>query len=124
MPSRTTQKPRGVSSRAKELGRRIQAAREQRRLTQAKLAAELGVTDNAVTQWETGRAVPRAERLEKIASSLGVMVTWLLTGEGPSMPVLADSLTELQVINLLRAIPPEKQAAAIEAVARILISFS
>jgi transcriptional regulator with XRE-family HTH domain len=76
-----------------------------------------------VTQWETGRAAPRAERLNAIAMALGVLVTWLVTGEGPIAGPVADSLSELQLLNLLRAVPPEKQAAAIEAVSSILRSF-
>lgn len=114
---------RSISAKAQELGRRIQAARERKRVTQANLAAQLGVTDNAVTQWETGRAIPRAERLATIAASLGVLLTWLMTGEGPIAGPAVETFSELQVLALLRAIPPEKQAAAIEAITSILQTF-
>jgi transcriptional regulator with XRE-family HTH domain len=114
---------RNISAHARELGQRIQAARERKRVTQATLAAELGVTDNAVTQWETGRAIPRAERLAAIAGSLGVLLTWLVTGEGPIAGPVAETFTELQLLTLLRTVPPEKQAAVIEAVTSILQTF-
>jgi transcriptional regulator with XRE-family HTH domain len=114
---------RSISATARDLGRRIQAARERKRVTQADLAAQLGVTDNAVTQWETGRAAPRAERLTAIATALGVLVTWLITGEGPIAGPGTDSLSELQLLDLLRAVPPDKQAAAIEAITSVLQGF-
>lgn len=39
---------------AKKIGRFIAVCRMEKGLTQAALAAELGVTDKAVSRWETG----------------------------------------------------------------------
>ena len=114
---------RDIPAMARALGQRIQAARARKRLTQAGLAEQLGVTDNAVTQWETGRATPRAERLEAIARTLGVMVSWLVTGEEPAGPAAAETASETEVLTLLRAIPADKRAAALEAVAALLMTF-
>jgi transcriptional regulator with XRE-family HTH domain len=54
------------------IGRRIQAARKARSITQTALAKRLGVADAQVSRWENGRAMPTPDTLERIASELGV----------------------------------------------------
>jgi transcriptional regulator with XRE-family HTH domain len=65
---------------------RIRHARRLARLTQAKLAEEIGVGASAVAQWElpTGTS-PTAEHLERIATVCGVSFEWLATGRGPAV---------------------------------------
>ena len=52
-------------------GGTIKRLREGRRLTQARLAELLGVTDKAVSRWETGRGLPDLTLLEPLAKALG-----------------------------------------------------
>ena len=61
------------------LGQRIAVARNVARLTQRELALALGVSGNAVAQWETVGKGIRTERLVQMAAVLGVSVDWLLT---------------------------------------------
>jgi phage repressor protein C with HTH and peptisase S24 domain len=68
------------------IGERIRQAREKKRLTQEQLGQLVGVTDAAVSQWETGGIQPAQKNLAKIAQALGVTRMWLLDGDtaGPS----------------------------------------
>lgn len=48
----------------------IKKKREQLGLTQAELAKEMGVDQSAVCLWETGKTLPRAKLLPKLAEIL------------------------------------------------------
>lgn len=50
-------------------------------LTQAELAARLGVDRTSITKWETGGASPRTGKLLEIAKELGCTVEELLCPE-------------------------------------------
>ena len=60
---------------AKEIGAGIKNARLTVGITQAELAHRLGVTPQAVSQYERGIKKPKIETIEKIADALGV--SWL-----------------------------------------------
>jgi len=62
-------------------GGTIKALREGRGLTQKGLAHRLGVSDKAVSKWETGRGLPDISLLEPLGKALGVSVAELLSGE-------------------------------------------
>lgn len=49
---------------------RIKELRESASLTQEELASRLGMTRTAVSMWETGDAMPRADKLPEIAKIL------------------------------------------------------
>lgn len=59
----------------------IKQLREERRLTQRQLASALGVTDKAVSKWESGRGLPDITLVEPLARELGVSVAELLAGD-------------------------------------------
>lgn len=59
----------------------IKALREQRGLTQRALAEAVGVTDKAVSKWESGRGLPDISLVDPLAQALGVSVAELLTGD-------------------------------------------
>ena len=59
----------------------IRSLREGAGLTQRQLADQLGVTDKAVSKWETGRGLPDVTLVEPLARALGVSVAELLSGE-------------------------------------------
>ena len=59
---------------------RIREAREQAGISQTELARLLGVTRSACSQWESPQGTaPRRERLEQLATLLGVSYEWLAT---------------------------------------------
>jgi transcriptional regulator with XRE-family HTH domain len=63
-----------------DLARRLQQARERRRLSQEELADKLGVHTMTVSKWERGATGLRGANLRKVAAALGVSVAEL-TGE-------------------------------------------
>ena len=62
-------------------GPAIKRLREARKLTQAQLAEKVGVSDKAVSKWETGKGLPDISLVEPLAKSLGVSVPELMNGE-------------------------------------------
>lgn len=54
--------------------------RKEKGLTQAELAERLGVTNKAVSKWETGEAMPETALLVPLARELGTTVDELLNG--------------------------------------------
>lgn len=61
-------------------GAAIKELREQKKLTQADLAAKLAVSDKAVSKWETGKGYPDITLLEPLAQALGVSIAELISG--------------------------------------------
>ncbi len=55
--------------------------RKEKNLTQTELAEKLGITNKAVSKWETGEAMPDTAQLLPLAEILGVSVDELLRGE-------------------------------------------
>ena len=62
-------------------GASIRALRERAGMTQRRLADRLGITDKAVSKWETDRGLPDITLVEPLACALGVSVAELLSGE-------------------------------------------
>ena len=59
----------------------IKIYRKEKGLTQQQLAELVGVTEKAVSKWETGRGMPDISLLIPISEALGVKVSELLNGE-------------------------------------------
>ena len=62
-------------------GKFISELRKERGLTQGQLAEKIGVTDKAVSKWETGRGFPDVSVLAPLAEALGTTITELVNGE-------------------------------------------
>ncbi|MBQ7827287.1 MAG: helix-turn-helix transcriptional regulator [Clostridia bacterium] len=63
------------------IGTRIAELRNAKNITQLELAEKLGVTDRAVSKWETGGSYPDIILLPQIADIFGVSVDYLLRGK-------------------------------------------
>ncbi len=59
----------------------LYSLRKEKGMTQAELAAALGVTNKAVSKWETGEAMPETAQLLPISRIFGVTVDELLAGK-------------------------------------------
>ena len=64
-----------------KIGRFIAERRKNAGLTQMQLAEQLGITDRAVSKWETGRALPDAALMLELCAILSISVNDLLCGE-------------------------------------------
>lgn len=62
-------------------GKFIASCRKESKLTQAQLAERLGITDRAVSKWETGKSLPDASIMQELCNILGITVNELFTGE-------------------------------------------
>ena len=76
------------------LGPRIAALRREAGLSQAELAARLGVSPSAMGMYEQGRREPAAELLVALARELKVTTDFLLTGQ-VTVAAEADALTSM-----------------------------
>ena len=54
---------------------------QQKGVTPGFVASELGFSRSVFTDWKTGRATPKADKLLKIAQYFGVSVEYLMTGK-------------------------------------------
>ena len=80
---------------ASETGKFISSKRREKELTQKELAEKLGVTDKAVSKWETGRGLPDVSVLEDLSKELEVSVSEILNGgevEKELLPQTADKI--------------------------------
>ena len=64
-----------------KIGKFIQSMRKEQKLTQRQLADKLGVSDKAVSKWETARGLPDITLLEALAEALDVSVMELISGD-------------------------------------------
>ena len=62
-------------------GTTIKTLRESKKLTQAQVAEQLGVSAKAVSKWETGKGLPDISLLQPLAAALGVSLIELMNGE-------------------------------------------
>ena len=68
-----------------KIGKFIAACRKKENLTQMQLAEILGITDRAVSKWETGKSLPDSSIMLELCGVLKITVNDLLSGEKISM---------------------------------------
>ena len=61
-------------------GTTIKKLRESKGITQQQLSQEIGVSDKAVSKWETAKGLPDITLIEPLAKALGVSVMELISG--------------------------------------------
>lgn len=76
-------------------GTAIRQLRESRKMTQAELGAQIGVSDKTISKWETAKGLPDISLLQPLAKALGVSVIELMNGE----PIVNRNISA----NLLRS---------------------
>lgn len=89
------------------VGERIRAAREEKKMTQEELGTICGTTKQSIFKYETGviTNIPR-DKMEKIASALGVTPTYLMGWD-------TKPLTVNQVLSRPRSYPNEEDELAL-----------
>ncbi len=74
----------------------IKELREKNKITQSQLAETLGVSDKAISKWETGKGYPDITLLEPIADVFHISITELISGSTVSnVNVSANMLKSL-----------------------------
>lgn len=74
-----------------DLGKKIRRYRDGLGLTQAELASKLGLTYSSVSQWESGRAVPRTPVIRQLADLFGTTVSELMGEEAGASAIKGTS---------------------------------
>ena len=64
-----------------KIGKFIASKRKEQSLTQLQLAEKLGITDRAVSKWETGKSLPDASLMPELCKLLKITINDLLCGE-------------------------------------------
>ena len=82
-----------------KIGKFIAQCRKEKNLTQAQLAEKFGITDRAVSKWETGNSLPDASIMLDLCTLLSINVNELLKGERIAMENLSKE-SEANIIAL------------------------
>ncbi len=81
---------------AEKTGALIRVCRKEKNMTQLDLAMQIGVTQKAISKWETGHGMPDTGIIESLAEALSLSPTELLIGErivGENVPKdMADAV--------------------------------
>lgn len=80
-----------------QFGAFVAQLRKEQNMTQKELADKLGVTDKAVSKWETGKGFPDVKLLEPLAQALNISLIELMQGERQK----AETLTFAQAENVV-----------------------
>ena len=75
-----------------KIGRFIAACRKEQGLTQLQLGEQLGITDRAVSKWETGRAMPDCGLIPDLCAILHISISALFCGEAIAMENYSETL--------------------------------
>ncbi len=89
-----------------KIGRFIAECRKSANLTQMQLAEKLGITDRAVSKWETGKSLPDSSIMLMLCDILQISVNDLLSGEVVSMGNYNKELEN----NLLEMVKEKEEA--------------
>lgn len=82
-----------------KIGKFISECRKEQKMTQAILAEKLGITDRAVSKWETGKSLPDSSIMLELCDLLSINVNELLKGERIKMDE-KENVSEELIINL------------------------
>jgi len=88
------------------LGARLKQARERKRLTQAEVAAKIGISYGTLSGYERNYRDPDTDTLRKLANLYGVSTDWLLYGVETPAPDIIESRGK-DVSEIIRLIEEE-----------------
>ena len=92
------------------LGRRIKIARENAGLMQSELAAKIGVKSaGVISNWETDKSKPDADKIVSLCNALGVSCSFLLDYYGST----EVSSRELSFLEKIRGLTDEDLAKVV-----------
>ena len=77
-----------------KIGKFIASCRKEQDMTQVALSEKLGISDRAVSKWETGKSMPDSGIMLELCSYLKINVNELLSGERLTMENYKDNAEE------------------------------
>ncbi len=81
-----------------KIGKFIASCRKEQGMTQAELAERFGITDRAVSKWETGKSLPDSGIMLELCKCLNINVNELLSGE----KIIVESYDKYAEENMLK----------------------
>ncbi|EJQ8147429.1 helix-turn-helix domain-containing protein [Salmonella enterica subsp. enterica serovar Newport] len=63
------------------IGVRINSRRNEMGMSPLKLAEKIDTSGAMILEWETGKAIPHSDYIDRLAKALNTTVTWLMTGK-------------------------------------------
>ena len=88
-----------------EIGRRIANYRKEKGMTQMGLANQLGVSYQAVSNWERGESMPDIAKLEDLSRELGASIDEILGNDKKSKA--AEALSRGEIPEDIKDVLPE-----------------
>lgn len=92
---------------------RLKQLRELKNITQVRLGIELGVSQETISGYEIGKAVPPADMLVKLANTLDTSVDYILgrTDDKKFIKLLESDLSnqEQEIVSIFRKLPQNKK---------------
>jgi transcriptional regulator with XRE-family HTH domain len=104
------------------LGKRLARIRKERGFTQVQLAAQIGIIQSLVSDYETDRLKLSAEMAVRFALALGVTTDELLYSSVKKTPGKAPSRKVLRRLEQIESLPRRKQEALIMTIDQFLSS--
>lgn len=107
-----------------KVGQKIREARTARNMTQMSLADEMGVSYQAVSNWERGSSMPDISKLEQLCNTLHITIYELLGTEDPQTNTVSRILSKEElpeaeeVAEIAPIVPPEQLKEAVSETAR------
>ena len=108
----------------KQIGKKITDLRKTHNMTQMELADKLGISFQAVSNWERGNTMPDISKLPELAEIFHISVDELLNGKAPLVEaVLNDTVdeymeegnvTEQEIADTLPLLKPEQAEEILE----------
>jgi len=96
---------------------RLKQLRERKNMTQVRLAIELGVSQETISGYEIGKAVPPADMLVKLADTLDASVDYILgrTDDIQLKKLSKSDLNnqELELLSIFQNLPESKRERVI-----------
>lgn len=89
-----------------KIGKFIAECRKKANLTQLQLAEKLGITDRAISKWETGKSLPDSSIMLELCDILNITVNDLLCGEIVTM----DNYNKELENNLLEMVKQKEES--------------
>lgn len=96
----------------------LRIIREKKGITQVSLSIDIGVAQETISAYESGKAFPSADILMKMADRLGVSTDYLL--DRTDIPLVIShsanenmSIDELELITAFRKLTPKQKNRAV-----------
>ena len=103
-----------------KIGKFIADCRKEQGLTQAQLAEKIGISDRAVSKWETGRSMPDSSIMLEVCDAIGINVNELLNGER----IVMDEYKEKAEAQLLEMKKMEEDHARLMLRLEVVIGYT